>query len=162
MRPVSRRVIVLGALGGVAVAGWTRDVLAAESDGSGMTKQPSALYLEAREKLAAGRAIKTERVKLELPRLAESGNSVTLKVLVDSPMTADDHVKVIHLLSEQNPIATIGRFHLSARSGRGEVSTSIRLAGTQYIHAIAEMSNGALYEAAAESVVLMAACIDGG
>jgi sulfur-oxidizing protein SoxY len=162
MRPVSRRVVVLGALGGVAVAGWPRDLLAADGDGLGTVKPPSALYVEARDKLAAGRAIKTERVKLELPRLAESGNSVTLKVIVDSPMTAGDHVKVIHLLSEQNPIATIGRFHLSPRSGRAEVSTSIRLAGTQNIHAIAEMSDGALYEGMAESVVLMAACIDGG
>lgn len=159
MRHLSRRSVVLG--GAVALV-WPRGVVAAEGDRTGSGKPPSALYVEAREKLAAGREIKIGRVTLDLPRLAESGNSVTLKVRVESPMTAGDHVKTIHLLSEQNPIATIGRFHLSPRSGRAEVSTSIRLAATQNIHAIAEMHDGALFEAMAESVVLMAACIDGG
>ncbi len=135
-------------------------VRAAESDPS--MKPPSALYLQARTVLANGREIRTARVTLDLPRLAENGNSVTLKIDVASPMTAADHVRTIHILSEQNPIATIGRFHLTPRAGRAFVSTSVRLATTQNVHAIAEMSDGSLWEAQAESVVLIAACIDGG
>lgn len=135
-------------------------VLAAE--GPVASKPPSQLFVEAKAALANGREIKPGRVVLDLPRLAESGNSVTLKVSVDSPMTAADHVKAIHLLSEQNPIATMGRLHLSPRSGRAEVSTSVRLATTQNVHAIAEMSDGSLWFARAESVVLLAACVDGG
>jgi sulfur-oxidizing protein SoxY len=135
-------------------------VLAAEGPGS--VKPPSQVFLEAQATLANGREIKQGRVVLDLPRLAENGNSVTLKVNVDSPMTATDHVKTIHLLSEQNPIATMGRLHLSPRAGRAEVSTSVRLAMTQNVHAIAEMSDGSLWSASAESVVLLAACIDGG
>jgi sulfur-oxidizing protein SoxY len=135
-------------------------VLAA--DGPSAPKPPSQVFDAARDALANGREIKAGRVSLDLPRLAESGNSVPLKVSVDSPMTAADYVKTIHLFSEQNPIATMGRLHLSPRAGRAEIATSVRLAMTQNVHAIAEMSDGSLWFARAESVVLLAACVDGG
>ena len=73
-------------------------------------------------------AVKEGRVRLEMPELAENGNSVQLTVSVDSPMSATDHVKSIHIFSEQNPIATVVRFHLGPRAGQAKVSTSIRLA----------------------------------
>jgi sulfur-oxidizing protein SoxY len=125
-------------------------------------KPASPVFVTARDALAAGRPIGRGRVHLELPPLAENGNSVTLKVAVDSPMTPADHVKIIHLLSEQNPIATMARFHLQPRSGRAFVSTSVRLASTQNVHAIAEMSDGSLWFDSAQSIVLLAACVDGG
>ena len=46
--------------------------------------------------------IARERVKLDLPLLAESGNVVPVTVSVDSPMTASDHVVAIHLFAERN------------------------------------------------------------
>lgn len=124
--------------------------------------EPSGLFIKALTELGRGRAIKPGRITLDIPRLAESGNSVQLKVRVDSPMTAGDHVKSIHLLSEQNPIATIARFHYTPASGRAEAETYVRLATTQNVHAIAEMSDGSLWETKAEVVVLIAACLDGG
>jgi sulfur-oxidizing protein SoxY len=157
---ISRRAAVAGGLAAVIVP---RDVLAAVGDvPAGERLAPSALYVEERAALAVGREIATGRVRLELPRLAENGNSVTLRVSVESPMTDADYVRSITLLSEQNPVARIAQFTLSPRAGRAEVSTSVRLATTQNVHAIAEMSNGALFEAQGESVVLLAACLDGG
>jgi sulfur-oxidizing protein SoxY len=50
---------------------------------------------------AGGATPKTGRVKLTLPPLAESGNSVPLKVQVESPMTATNHVKSIHIFSRK-------------------------------------------------------------
>ena len=124
--------------------------------------EPSDLFKATRAALANGRNIQSGRVVLDIPRLAESGNSVQLKLRVESPMTAGDHVRTVHLLSEQNPIATIGRFHFTPRSGRAEAETYIRLATTQNVHAIAEMSDGTLWGTEAEAVVLLAACLDGG
>src|SRR5258708_2456149 len=63
---------------------------------------------------------KSGRVHLTLPPLAESGNSVPLKVQVESPMTAADYVKSIHILSEKNPRPVIARFQLNPRSGKAE------------------------------------------
>ncbi len=118
-------------------------------------------YTAARATLLAGRSVSTGRVVLDIPRLAESGNSVPLKATVESPMTESDHVRTLHVLSEQNPIASIARFHLGPRAGRAEVATNIRLATTQNVHVLAEMSDGSLWEASTEVVVLIAACLDG-
>ena len=144
---MDRRVILTGAaaLAGLAVSSGR--VAFAQSAPS----EPSALFTKALGELARGRAINPGRITLDIPRLAESGNSVQLKVRVDSPMTAGDHVKTIHLLSEQNPIATIARFHFTPASGRAEAETYVRLATTQNVHAIAEMSNGALWGATSRS-----------
>ena len=104
---------------------------------------------------------KTGRVKLTLPALAESGNSVPLKVQVESPMTAEAYVKRIHIFSEKNPRPLIARFSLGLRAGRAEVSTRIRLAGTQQVVAVAVMNDGSAWMATAEVVVTAAACVEG-
>src|SRR5215210_4035079 len=108
--------------------------------------------------VSGGELPKTRRVKLTLPPLAESGNSVSLKVQVESPMTATEYVKSIHILSEKNPRPVIARFHLNSRSGKAEISTRVRLAGSQQIVAIAVMSNGSSWLGTADVVVIAAAC----
>ena len=100
------------------------------------------------------------RVRLTLPALAENGNSVALSIDVDSPMTAADHVVAIHVFAEKNPLPKIAEFRLGPLSGRASVSTRIRLADTQKVIAVAELSNGELFSAAAETVVTQAACLD--
>ncbi len=112
-------------------------------------------------KATGGVLPKTGRVKLTLPPLAESGHSVPLKVRVESPMTAEVYVKSIHIFSEKNPQPVIARFYLGPRTGRAEVSTRVRLAGTQQVIAVAIMNDGSSWLATAEVVVTAAACIEG-
>jgi sulfur-oxidizing protein SoxY len=100
------------------------------------------------------------RVKLTLPPLAESGNSVPLKLQVESPMTVDDYVKSIHVFSERNPRPVIARFHLGPQTGKAEINTRIRLAGTQQVVALAIMNNGSAWLGSAEVAVTAAACTD--
>ncbi|WP_084421311.1 SoxY-related AACIE arm protein [Henriciella litoralis] len=107
------------------------------------------------------RPIKDGKVTLTLPPIAENGNSVALKVSVDSPMTKRNHVKRIVIVSPRNPIAEIAEFKLGPRAGKAEVSTRIRMAGTQTIRAIAEMNDGSLWRGTASTVVTLAACIIG-
>jgi sulfur-oxidizing protein SoxY len=104
---------------------------------------------------------KTGRVKLTLPAIAESGNSVPLKVQVESPMTADDYVKGIHIFSEKNPRPVIARFYLNPRSGKAEISTRIRLGGSQQVVALAVMNDGSCWLGTAEVIVTAAACLEG-
>jgi sulfur-oxidizing protein SoxY len=59
------------------------------------------------------------RVKLDLPPLVESGNVVTIAVSVESPMTATDHVKAIHVFNERNPQPNVLGVRLGPRAGRG-------------------------------------------
>ncbi len=101
---------------------------------------------------------KAGRVKLTLPPLAESGNSVVCKVHVESPMAPEDHVTSIHLLSEKNPRPVIARFYLGPRSGRAEINTRIRLAASQQVVALAVMKDGSCWTDTATVIVTAAAC----
>jgi sulfur-oxidizing protein SoxY len=110
--------------------------------------------------LAGARAVTAGRVELDLPPLVENGNTVPLTIVVDSPMTAGDHVRAIHVFAEKNPQALVAVFHLGPRAGRARVATRIRLADSQRIVAIAEMSDGALWSGSADSIVTISACVD--
>lgn len=152
-----RRHLLVAAGASMLALAWPLRFAMAQAPPAAATSQ----YAAARAAILAGRQARSGRVELDLPRLAESGNSVSLKVTVASPMSSTDHVSAVHILSEQNPIAVIAKFSFNPRSGRAEASTNIRLATTQNVHALAEMSDGSVWEASSEVVVLIAACLDG-
>jgi sulfur-oxidizing protein SoxY len=112
------------------------------------------------EQATKGAPAKRGRVKLELPLLADNGNSVPMKVTVESAMSEQDHVKTIRLLSERNPEPQMAVFHLGPRAGVAEVSSRVRLAGSQRVTALAEMSDGSFWMDTAEVVVTLSACMD--
>ena len=97
---------------------------------------------------------------LTLPKIAETGNSVPLTVMVDSSMSTEDHVLRIHLFVPGNPEPVASTYHLGVRAGRAQISTQIRLARTQTVLALAEMSDGSVRSGAASIVVTLGACVD--
>ena len=110
--------------------------------------------------LTGGATVTRGRVHLVLPQLADNGNSVAMNVSVQSPMSAADHVKAIHLYSDRNPVTHMASFHLGARAGKAEVSSRVRLAGSQRVTAVAQMSDGTFWSDSAEVVVTLSACLD--
>lgn len=112
--------------------------------------------------ITGGAPIETGRVALTIPGVAENGLSVYTTVEVDSPMTAEDHVRAVHILSEKNPISRLFTAHFGPRAGVAKVSTNIRLAASQEVTAVAEMSDGTFWQDRKTVVVTIAACIDGG
>jgi sulfur-oxidizing protein SoxY len=108
----------------------------------------------------AGRTPRWERVHLDLPRLADNGLAVPMKLVVDGPFAPGPDVRSIHLFSEKNPVPQIAIFEFPVAVDRIEVESRIRLAGTQRVVAVATMSDGALFAASAEVVVTIAACLD--
>jgi sulfur-oxidizing protein SoxY len=100
-------------------------------------------------------------VKLELPPLSENGHAVPLTVSVESPMTEADHVRAVHVFTEINPLPDVATFRFSPRSGRARVSTRVRLANTQTVVAIGELSDGSFWSDRATVVVTLAACLEG-
>ena len=110
--------------------------------------------------LAGEAQIRTGKVKLDVPPLVENGNTVPITVAVESPMTAADHVKTIAIFNEKNPQPSVAVFHLGPRCGRANVSTRARLATTQTITAIAEMSDGTFWSDSADVIVTLAACTE--
>lgn len=98
------------------------------------------------------------RVILTIPALAENGNSVSMKIDVESPMIKDDYVKSVHVFSEANPIPTMATYYFSPSSGIAHIQTRIRLSDTQNITAIAKMNDGSLWAGTTHTLVTIAAC----
>lgn len=102
--------------------------------------------------------VRPGRVRVEMPPIAENGNGVALRVRVESPMTPGDYVESIHVFQEKNPLPVAVEFFLGPRAGRAEVSTRIRVGGSQQVLAVAKMSDGSLWSGTADIIVTLAAC----
>ena len=104
--------------------------------------------------------VRKGKVKLDIPPLVESGNTVSLSVSVESPMTADDHVKAIHVFNEKNPLPNVVGIRLGPRAGRATLATRIRLADSQTVTAIAELSDGSFWSDSVSVIVTLPACVE--
>jgi sulfur-oxidizing protein SoxY len=100
------------------------------------------------------------KVMIDVPPLVENGNTVPLTITVDSPMTATDRVKAIHLFNQKNPQPNVIGARLSPRAGKAQLSTRIKLAAAQTIVAVAELSDGTFWSGDADVIVTIAACVE--
>jgi sulfur-oxidizing protein SoxY len=145
----SRRHVIKGAsalaLGGLWLAGRP-----AEAD---LAKAQKLLA-----ELIGGKTPQEGKVRLEMPQIAENGQTVPLTVAVHSPMTPNDYCKAIHILAEGNPEAAVCTFKFSPANGRAEFSTRMRLAQTQNVWAVAEMSDGSVWMTKTEVKVTIGGC----
>lgn len=127
---------------------------------SGESRATPASMAEAVRKVVGAAPVREGRVKLDVPPLIDNGNAVPLSVTVESPMTAADHVKAIHVFAERNPLPNILSVHLGPRSGRSRVATRVRLADTQNVLAIAQLSDGSFWSDRVHVVVTLSACLE--
>jgi sulfur-oxidizing protein SoxY len=97
------------------------------------------------------------RLKLELPELAENGNTVPLAVSVEGPASSGSHVQEILVVAPANPNARVARFSFSPQS-LPEAATRIRLAESQSVIAVAKMSDGTFFSAARPIKVTIGGC----
>ena len=136
LKVIDRRDFVLGASAAAAVT-----ALLSATAGTAWAKELSEVI-----KAAVGDGKPTEgKVSLELPEIAENGNTVPFSVSVESPMTDKDYVKTVHVFAEKNPRPEVVVFHFSPMSGKASAKSRMRLATTQDVIAIATMSDGKLY-----------------
>jgi sulfur-oxidizing protein SoxY len=152
----SRREFLLAA-GGVAAGLGLGAVIAVKP-----ARATPAEVQEAIRTVVGSARVNPGKVKLELPPLIENGNAVPLAVAVESPMTEAEHVRAVHVFTEKNPQPYVVSFHLGPRAGRARVATRIRLANSQTVVAICEMSDGSFWSDRADIVVTLAACLEDG
>ena len=152
--PASRRDFLIDAARFTAGAGLIVSVL------PGPARATPAAMLTAMKAVVGEAPLRKGKVKLELPPLIENGNSVTMNVSVESPMTETDYVKGIHVFNEKNPQPNVIDIRFGPRAGRAAVSTRIRLADSQKVIAIAEMSDGSFWSDEVEVIVTLAACLE--
>ena len=135
--------ITAAALTAAAWGGATVPALAAKNDSDDLIK-----------KFTGGKTPVEGRVRLDLPEIAENGNTVPMTVSVESPMTEADHVESIHIFNQKNPQPYVAAFHLGPRAGKASVATRIRLADSQRV------IDGSLWSASADIIVTLAACTE--
>ena len=109
-------------------------------------------------KLYAGKALSEGKIKLDLPTIAENGLVVPLNFEVESAMTDKDHVKAVHVFTDGNPNPGVASFYFTPMMPKAAAQFRLRLAQTQNIVAVAEMSDGALYTAKREVKVTIGGC----
>jgi sulfur-oxidizing protein SoxY len=110
------------------------------------------------KKLYGDTAIAAGKIKLDLPTIAENGLVVPLNFEVESPMSEKDYVKSVHFFADGNPQPGLASFHFTPMSPKAAAQIRIRLAQTQNIVAVAEMSDGKLYTAKKEVKVTIGGC----
>jgi len=136
MHDLSRRAALALGAGGAAltIAGWNGAALAAAKEAA-----------DEIAKFTGGKTAEKGKIAIELPEIAENGNTVPLTVSVDSPMTGDDHVSELLVVAEGNPNPGVVTFHFTPMSGKAAVQTRIRLATTQNIIVVAKTSKGQVF-----------------
>ena len=110
--------------------------------------------------ITGGKKTSEGRILLETPRLADNGHSAAFRVYVESPMSESDFVKSIFILSDRNPRPFIARFDLTPLNPKAEISTRVRLNGSQNVHALALTSKGEWFTAHVPVEVTESACLD--
>ncbi|MBX9841604.1 MAG: thiosulfate oxidation carrier protein SoxY [Xanthobacteraceae bacterium] len=113
---------------------------------------------DAIKKFTGGKAPAQGKVKLDLPEIAENGNTVPMTVTVESPMTEQSHVTDVLVLASENPRSGVATFHFSPASGVAEANTRIRLASTQDVIAVAKMNDGSFFMASKQVKVTIGGC----
>mgnify|MGYP003331628624 CR=1 FL=1 len=110
------------------------------------------------EKFTGGKKPTEGKVKLDLPEIAENGNTVPMTVSVESPMTDASHVTDVLVVADGNPNAGVATFHFSPASGVAEANIRVRLATTQNIVAVAKMNDGSFVTASKQVKVTIGGC----
>jgi sulfur-oxidizing protein SoxY len=111
-------------------------------------------------KVVGNAPLRKGKVMIDVPPLVENGNTVPVTVSVESPMTASDYVKSIHLFNEKNPQPNVIGAYLGPRAGKAALSTRIKLADAQKIVAVAQLSDGSFWSDEADVIVTIAACVE--
>jgi sulfur-oxidizing protein SoxY len=148
LKAISRRsaLAMLSAAGAVTISG----VMPAFADGAAVATKIKAL--------TEGQPTGDGSINLELPEIAENGNAVKVAFSVDSPMTPDNYVKTVHVMADGNPTPDVASFSFTPAMGACSASTRMRLAKTQNIVMLAEMSDGSFKQAQQTVKVTIGGC----
>ena len=109
-------------------------------------------------KLYGDKKLESGKIKLDVPEIAENGLVVPVNVDVESPMTDADYVKAVHIFADGNPLPGVVTYRFTPACGKASASTRMRLAQTQNIICVAEMSNGTLYTTKSNIKVTIGGC----
>ena len=132
---LGRRTFLIGAGASLAVAAFLADLPA-------LAQEPVRSIDEALKKVLGDATPGETGITLEIPEIAENGNTVPFTLSVESPMTDANHVKALHIFASGNPQVGVASYMFTPASGKAAVSSRMRRARTQDIVAVAALSDG--------------------
>lgn len=135
---VGRRDVLVGASAGGLLLALGRTAGAQD----GLAKAAVPAFEQALDAILGDAKPLPGKIALEIPEIAENGNTVPYAITIDSPMTPADHIKTIHVLAAANPLPNVASFGLTPLAGRAYVSSRMRLAKTQDVVILAELNSG--------------------
>jgi len=109
-------------------------------------------------KFTGGKVAEKGKISIDLPEIAENGNTVPLQVTVESPMTDKDYISDILVVADGNPRPGIATFHLTPLSGKATAATRIRLQTTEYIIVVAKTNDGKFFTDRKQVKVTIGGC----
>ncbi|MBC5810640.1 MAG: thiosulfate oxidation carrier protein SoxY [Candidatus Eremiobacteraeota bacterium] len=147
VHPTRRRMLAISAAAVASVAAFHPRAASATPD-------------EVKKWLAPGdfAAAQKGKVTITAPEIAENGNTVPIVVAVDSPMTDANYVKTIWIAADGNPLPGVARFDLTPVNGEARVEFRIRLAQTENVIAVAQLSDGTTWTATRPVKVTIGGC----
>ena len=92
--------------------------------------------------LFGDRPIRRGHLSLDMPAVAEDGRIVPVIIESDLPMTAEHHVRAVHLIVDHNPDPHLAAYHLTPALGSVAIETRIKMKRTTWVRAILETSTG--------------------
>jgi sulfur-oxidizing protein SoxY len=98
------------------------------------------------------------KISIDLPEIAENGNTVPMAVTIDAPMEADNYISDILIVADSNPRPGVATFRLTPLAGRATVATRIRLAETENVIVVAKTSTGQFMTARKQVKVTIGGC----
>jgi sulfur-oxidizing protein SoxY len=147
MSELSRRRLLAGSAGALTISVLGIAPAAAANNAQDLIKT-----------FTGGKPTTEGKVKLDLPEIAENGNTVPMTVMVESPMSDASYVSEVLVVGDGNPNGGMVTFHFTPASGVAEANTRIRLAQTQDIIAVAKMNDGTFFTASKQVKVTIGGC----
>jgi sulfur-oxidizing protein SoxY len=108
--------------------------------------------------ISGGKPIRRGHLTLDMPIVAEDGRIVPVIIESDLPMTAERHVKAVHLIVDHNPDAHLAAFQLTSAIGSVSISTRLKMKRTTWVRAIAATNTGDVWAAYARVQVTLNGC----
>ena len=122
--------------------------------------QPDELIDATLKRLFGNRVLQRgdDKLKVELPQIAEDGGSVAIAIDSSLPLSGAVQVSHIYIISDKNRRPMLAKFSFTPESGRASVATSVRLATSTDVRVVAEMSDGTLYAVSKHVRVTISGC----
>lgn len=148
----------------IGSAGWFKELCipinaAAQAPAPGFPL-PDELVEATLKRLFGTRALQRgdDKIKVELPQIAEDGGSVAISIDSTLPVSGAAAAGQVYIIADKNRRPMLAKFSFTPESGRVALATSIRLATSTDVRVIVEMSDGSLYAVSKPVRVTVSGC----